>query len=100
MKKDIFLKYVAAVTGLYNIDTSLFYSKSKTKDSSEARYMVYYLCMKRGITAAHIQAYMTDGGYNPRHTPIHRGLRKITARVAEDKDYATIVSRIENSVFI
>ncbi len=100
MKKDIFLKYCTAVMALYKVEMGVFFSNSKNKDASEARYMVYYLCQQRDIMVTHIQKYMAQEGYDPSHCAVHRGIKKIKERVAEDRDYATIVSRIENSTFI
>lgn len=75
-------------------------SKTKRADVSEARQLLYYLCYIRPMKFSEIQKYMIEEGYDPRHTPIIRGVKSVEAKVESDRDYKSIVERIHNSVFI
>lgn len=100
MKKEIFLQYMDAISNQWNIEKDFIVSGSKRKDHVEARQMLYYLCSERGMRLSEIQRYMADQGYDPKHCPIHRGIKKIKQKMEEDRDYKTIASRISNSIFI
>lgn len=100
MKKDIFLQYLDAIVKLYKIQKSDIVSNNKAKDIVEARQMLYYLCKNRQMTVTQIQKFMTEEGYDPKHCPIIRGIKKIELKVDTDPDYQTITTRINNKVFI
>lgn len=100
MKKDIFLQYLDAIVKLYKIEKSDIVSNNKTKDVVEARQMLYYLCKNRQMTIVQIQKFMNEEGYDPKHCPIIRGIKRIEMKVSADPDYQTITTRINNKVFI
>jgi hypothetical protein len=43
---------------------------------------------------------MAEEGYDPSHCSVGRGIKNITNRILDDRDYETIVDRIENKIFI
>jgi len=100
MKKDIFLQYLDAIVKLYKIEKSDIVSNKKAKDVVEARQMLYYLCRNRQMKIVKIQKFMTEEGYDPKHCPIIRGIKRIEMKVSADPDYQTITTRINNKVFI
>jgi chromosomal replication initiation ATPase DnaA len=100
MKKDIFTQYLNAIVKLYKIDKSVIVSNNKEKDVVDAKQMLYYLCNKRQMTVSQIQKFMAEEGYDPKHCSIIRGIKRIELKVADDPDYKTITTRINNSVFI
>lgn len=100
MKKKIFDDYLNALCKLFRIDKSEILSGSKKRDACDARHLLYYLCRIRPMTISSIQAFMTESGYDPQHTPIIRGIKKIEKKLKEDSDYQVIIDRIKNSIFI
>jgi chromosomal replication initiation ATPase DnaA len=100
MKKQIFNQYLEAICELFSVTKEDIMSKTKRADVSEARQLLYYLCYIRPMKFSEIQKYMIEEGYDPRHTPIIRGVKSVEAKVESDRDYKSIVERIHNSVFI
>lgn len=100
MKKQIFNQYLEAICNLFSLCKEDIMSNSKRADISEARQLLYYLCHIRPMKFSEIQKYMTEEGYDPKHTPIIRGAKSVAKKVETDIDYKTIVERIQNSIFI
>lgn len=100
MKSDVFNQYVERVTDLFDITKEQLFSKSRMRTLVDARYLLFYLCHKRPMQIMYIQKYMGENGYPTPHSSICHGIASIEKRVADDKDYLTIVKEIEKSVFI
>ena len=100
MKKEIFNKYLNAIDKLYGIERSELLSNCKKSTVADARLLLYYLCHIRPMRYAEIQAYMKEEGYDPQHTRIIQGVKRITKRIENDVDYQVVVERIKNKVFI
>lgn len=100
MKQDVFNQYVDRVTDLFSIKKEDFFSKSKKRELVDARQLVYYLCAKRPMQIMYIQKYMNEAGYNIQHPSIIHGIAAVEQRIAEDKDYVSVVKEVERAVFI
>jgi chromosomal replication initiation ATPase DnaA len=100
MKKEIFNQYLTAVVHLFSINKDDIFTNTKRKDVATARQLLYYLCYIRPMSVTEIQKYMTENGYNPQHPPIVNGIKSVKKRIENDGDYESIISRIQNSVFI
>jgi chromosomal replication initiation ATPase DnaA len=100
MKQDIFNQYVEAVLKMFKVERSELFSNSLKRNVIDARQLLYYLCYIRPMKISYIQRYMTDNGYDPKHVPIIRGIRRVEKKMEEDRDYQSIVSRVQNSIFI
>jgi chromosomal replication initiation ATPase DnaA len=100
MKQDVFNQYVERVLNLFNIESKDFFSKSRKRELVDARQLVYYLCSKRPITVNYIEKFMKERGYDIHRTSISHGVTIVSQKIAEDKDYKSIVQEIERAVHI
>jgi chromosomal replication initiation ATPase DnaA len=100
MKQDVFNQYVERVVDLFGITKEDFFSKNKKRAIVDARQLVYYLCAKRPMQITYIERYMNEGGYNIAHPSIIHGISAVEKRIAEDKDYVSVVKEVERAVFI
>lgn len=100
MKQDVFNQYVERASSLFDINRDEFFFKSKKRRFADARHLVYYLCAKRPMQVTYIVQYMNEAGYTITHSTVIHGIRSVKKRMAEDKDYISIVKELEQSVFI
>jgi chromosomal replication initiation ATPase DnaA len=100
MKHDVFNQYVERVIDLFGITKEELFSKSKKRKYVDARHLIYYLCSKRPMQVTYIERYMCEAGYQITHTTIIHGIASVERRIAEDRDYVSIVKELERSVFI
>jgi len=100
MKHDVFNQYVERVSDLFGISKDEIFSKSKKRELVDARHLVYYLCSKRPMQITYIQKYMNEAGYDIKHSSIIHGIASVEQKIAEDKDYVSVVKDVERAVFI
>ena len=100
MKQDVFNQYVDRVIDLFGITKEVFFSKTKKREVVDARQLIYYLCAKRPMQITYIERYMNDAGYEIKHSSIIHGISAVEKRIAEDKDYVSVVKEVERAVFI
>jgi len=100
MKHDVFNQYVERVSDLFGISKDEIFSKSKKRELVDARHLVYYLCSKRPMQITYIQKYMNEAGYDIKHSSIIHGIASVEQKIAEDKDYVSVVKDVEKAVFI
>ena len=60
--------------------------------------MLYYLCATRPMRIRDIQEYMKQDGYDTGHSSIIQGIKCMYERIEGDKDYLSIVKKIEGCV--
>jgi hypothetical protein len=48
----------------------------------------------------YIEKYMVDAGYDITHSSIIHGISAVEKRIAEDKDYVSVVKDVERAVYI
>jgi chromosomal replication initiator protein len=100
MKHDVFNQYVDRVIDLFGITKDAFFSKTKKREIVDARQLIYYLCYKRPMQIVYIQRYMNEAGYDIKHSSIIHGISAVEKRIAEDKDYLSVVKEVEKAVSI
>ena len=100
MKHDVFNQYVERVSDLFGISKDEIFSKSKKRELVDARHLVYYLCSKRPMQVTYIQKYMNEAGYDIKHSSIIHGISAVEQKIAEDKDYVSVVKEVDRAVFI
>ena len=100
MKHDVFNQYVERVSDLFGISKDEIFSKSNKRELVDARHLVYYLCSKRPMQVTYIQKYMNEAGYDIKHSSIIHGISAVEQKIAEDKDYVSVVKEVERAVFI
>jgi len=100
MKQDVFNQYVDRVVDLFGITKEAFFSKTKKREVVDARQLTYYLCAKRPMQITYIERYMNEAGYEIKHSSIIHGISAVEKKMAEDKDYVSVVREVERAVFI
>jgi len=100
MKEDVFNQYVERVSQLFNITNEEFFSKSKKRNLVDARHLVYFLCSIRSIQVTYIKKFMENNSHEIFRTSITHGIKSVSKKVEEDKDYKDIVNDIEKAVHI
>lgn len=100
MKQDVFNQYVERVSDLFGISKADIFLKSKKRELVDARHLVYYLCSKRPMQITYIQKYMNEAGYEITHSSIIHGIASVEQKVANDKDYVSVVKEVERAVFV
>lgn len=98
MKQDIFNQYVSKIAKLYRVEESEMFVRSRKQEMVDARHMLFYLCVSRPMAPYLIKSYMAERGLPIQQSAINNGVRKIEKNIAEDADYAQIISDIERSV--
>ena len=100
MKEEVFNQYVDRVAKIFGITKKKLFSKDKTRDVVDARQLLTYLCYKRQMRLITIENFMENNGYKSNHNTFAHAIKIMDKKIAEDKDSQTIISNIENSVFI
>jgi chromosomal replication initiation ATPase DnaA len=100
MKLNIFNQYVDIVCDIYSISKEELFKKEKTRNISEARYLLYYLCIKRPMKLINIQEFMAKNGYVISHSPVLHGIKSIENKIRKDKDYKDTIKQIKGCVTV
>jgi chromosomal replication initiation ATPase DnaA len=100
MKQEVFNQYAEKVSEVFRIDKESLFSKSKKRETVDARYLLYYLCFHRPMQVGYIERFMSENGYSIQHSTIIHGINVVKSKVNEDKDYEAIVKDLEKSVYI
>lgn len=96
MKKEIFQQYVADITTTFGLTQEELFSKNRSRQIVDARWMLYYVCIENPMPKPFLQQYMKNSGLNVSHTNILYGYRKAKELINEDYDYKAIVDNILN----
>ena len=70
--------------------------ETKERRITEARYILYYLCHKRGMQIAEIQSYIKLQGFDVALSTIKRGVEKAKDMIDNDTDYKYIVRKLQD----
>ncbi len=97
MKQDIFDRYVTSVAAEFGVSRESLFVKTKERNLSNARHMLYYLCSKRPIKVTYIVMYMSLNGYDIGHSSVIYGIRQMERRMLEDRDYVRVVNKIQSN---
>ena len=100
MKKRVFEEYLTKVLQLFNLSEENFFNVKRDRTISNARYMLFFLCKRRGIGPTEIIKYVKERGFEVKHPSIIIGANTFKQKIMDDNDYAVAVSRIENSVTV
>jgi chromosomal replication initiation ATPase DnaA len=100
MKEEVFNQYVERVCSLFNISNEEFFSKSRKRNFVDARHLVFFLCSRRNILVVSVKKFMENNNHEIFRTSITHGIKNISKKVEEDRDYKVIVNDIEKAVHI
>jgi len=98
MKQQVFNQYAKEVGKVFNISNEDIFKKTKQRISVDARHLLYYVCSKRPMRITYIQKYMKENGYDINHSSIIHGINQVKERVSEDRDYVSVVKRVEQCI--
>tara|TARA_R110000803_G_C11981421_1_gene320810 strand:+ start:327 stop:632 length:306 start_codon:yes stop_codon:yes gene_type:complete len=94
MKYELFSKYATEVCKVFGVEEDQIFQKNKEAEIVDARYLLYYLCNTKKMRLKYIQKYMNDRGYDIPHSTIHYGIKQVTKKVTEDRDYQNVIDVI------
>lgn len=100
MKSEIFNQYVDKVCVLFMVRREELFAKCKRREVVDARHMLYYLCYKRPMPIVSIMRYMSENGYEIKHSSIIHGITKVEQKIRNDRDYVSVIREAEKTVFI
>jgi len=100
MKEEVFNQYADRVAKLFGITKEQLFSQTKKREIVDARQLLVYLCYNRKMRLITIKIFMDNNGYKTHNHTIAHCVKIINKKISEDRDYQTIISNIENSVFI
>lgn len=100
MKEEVFNQYVERVCILFNISNEEFFSKSRKRNFVDARHLVFFLCSRRNILVVSVADFMKKNGHEIFRTSVTHGIKSVTKKLEEDRDYKDIVNDIEKAVHI
>tara|TARA_R100000935_G_scaffold58725_1_gene97315 strand:- start:4055 stop:4351 length:297 start_codon:yes stop_codon:yes gene_type:complete len=98
MKKEIFNNYATAIAQQFHLELDDIFTKSRKRESVDARQMLYYLCMERPIRIAYLQRFMSEAGLDVHVTTIIHGYKKAKALIDNDSDYQHMIDKIQKNV--
>jgi chromosomal replication initiation ATPase DnaA len=98
MKREIFDNYATKVADEFGFPRELLFIKTKSRNYTNARHMLYYLCSKRPINVSSIMSYMGENGYDIGHSSVIYGIKQTERRMREDRDYIRVINRIQTNV--
>lgn len=96
MKYRLFNDYAKEVSRIFEIKEDSIFSKDKTRDVVDARYLLYYLCKVNKMRIITIKKYMKNRGYEIPFSTIDYGIKRVLKKVEDDRDYQLHISRISN----
>lgn len=94
MKVKIFQNYVDSVREIFGLSEKEMFTKTKKRDVVDARHLLYYLCYTRPMRLKYIQDYMSDKGYDVKHSTIIHGINIVEDKIKEDPDYKSVIQSI------
>lgn len=95
MKKNIFDSYADAVAEQFHLTLDEMFAKKRRRDITDARQILYLLCMERPIRLSDIKRFMSDNGLDLSHSTIIFGYNQAIKKVNEDQDYAHLVEKLK-----
>jgi len=76
MKKEIFDYYANKVAQNFGLTQEELFTKNRSRDYVDARWILYYICIERPISKASIQKFMFENGFSVGSTTILRGYKQ------------------------
>lgn len=93
--KEAFDMYLNAVSNEMGVSEKSILSKTKNRDATAARHMLWKLCKERPMTLAKIKELMNKKGFKTSHTTILYGIRSMDKKFNSDKSYRVIFKSLK-----
>lgn len=94
MKRKIYEEIFNEISNHFGLTKSEILTPTKKREVVDARQVVYYVCMNRGIRISDMQSYLNKDGYSVTHSTIINGLKMVEKNINKDEDYNKIIKRI------
>jgi hypothetical protein len=95
MKRIIFEKYVDKVCSIYGITREKLFIRSRVAHVNEPRYLLYYLCLNRGMRMCELMDLLEQNGLKVFNTSIYHGLKMVDKMRLMDRDMRDMLNEIE-----
>jgi len=93
--KEAFNMYLNAVSKKMGVSKKSILSKTKNRDATAARHMLWKLCKERPMTLAKITELMTEKGFKTSHTTILYGIRSMEKKFVDDINYESMFESLQ-----
>jgi hypothetical protein len=97
MKKELFQSILNQILKKYGISKEELYEKTKMPDIVNARYLLFYVCIMKGISTSRLQILLKEDGFTMTIATIAKGVKEMEKRIVEDADYSKIISSINTN---
>jgi chromosomal replication initiation ATPase DnaA len=97
MKKELFQSILSQILNKYGISKEEMYEQTKMPDIVNARYLLFYVCVMKGISISRLQILLKADGFDMTYATILRGIKVMEKRILEDADYSKIISSINTN---
>ena len=98
MKREIFDNYASAIAEQFHLTLDEMFTKTKRRDSVEARQMLYFLAKERPIRLSYIRLFMEENGHPVTHSTIIHGYKQAKALIDSDKDFEQMIDKINEEI--
>lgn len=95
MKREVFNRYVDSVCEELKVAREELFNKNKSTRVSNARHILFYLCVNRPMRVALVQEYMKEKGYDTNHRTITYGVNKIKEARKKDQDLRALIIKVK-----
>jgi hypothetical protein len=97
MKRDLYNRILQQILDRYKITKDELYESTKMHDVVNARYLLFYVCKKNGISVSRLQILLKEDGFNVTTPTVLRGIQAMENRILEDTDYISIIKSINTN---
>jgi chromosomal replication initiation ATPase DnaA len=97
MKKELFQSILSQILKKYGISKEEIYEQTKMPDIVNARYLLFYVCIMKGISISRLQILLKADGFNMTIPTISKGVKVMEKRILEDADYSKIINQINTN---
>lgn len=98
MKKDVFNKCVSIVTKHFGITKKKLFARTKQQNIVDARQLLYYLSLEKGIRLVYLKIFLKENGYIGNNSSIYGGIKTVNQKILSDEHYANNVKKIVQSL--
>lgn len=97
MKKELFKSILSQILKKYGISKEELYEQTKMPDIVNVRYLLFYVCVMKGISTSRLQILLKEDGFAMTIPTIAKGVKVMEKRILEDSDYSVIISSINTN---
>ncbi len=95
MKIQLVEKYLDAVATHSRLTKEEIFSKTKQMHIVQARRILYYLCIQKGMTINELMSYLKQLNFDIPYTSVRNGIEEVKKQVQTDSDLAEIIYNLQ-----